>query len=299
MMAAETIEAPQKLARPRLFVDPQTTRTLHGLAVQEGPTGLAPIGKLRVGAVVDVETTGKDSRECSIIELAIRRFLFDEEGQVIRVGGLHTWREDPGCTLEPRIAQLTGLSDADLVGQQIDEAAVMHLLETASLVIAHNAEFDRRCVERRLPQLRKLAWACTLREIDWFEWGFDGLKLGHLCMQIGLFFGAHRAGTDVDALLALLSHEVESGRPLLYHLCERADLPSYRVEAVGAAFALKDQLKSRGYHWDAEKRVWWIEVSEFELQEEQFWLAGSIYGHPACSALGPKIIERSALDRYS
>ena len=67
--------------------------------------------------------------------------------------------------------------------------------------IAHHADFDRKFVERRLPDAKGLAWACSCHEIDWQAAGFRGVGLGWLLAQAGYFFnGAHRAGADVAAV---------------------------------------------------------------------------------------------------
>ncbi|MFN3728052.1 MAG: exonuclease domain-containing protein, partial [Allosphingosinicella sp.] len=70
-----------------------------------------------MAAAVDVETTGIDPAQDRIIELAIRQFRFDAAGVITEIGSVHRWLEDPGWSLDPEITRLTGLKDADLVGQ--------------------------------------------------------------------------------------------------------------------------------------------------------------------------------------
>ena len=43
---------------------------------------------------------------------------------------------------------------------------------------------------------------------------------------------------------------------------------SYRIEAIKAPFDIKDMLKGAGYRWNAEKKHWWSEVSEEQLQDK-------------------------------
>jgi len=88
---------------------------------------------------------------------------------------------------------LTGLTDADLAGQAIDEAAATKLLKSAAVVIAHHTAFDRRFVEQRLPEANGLAWACSCHEIDWQAAGFAGNGLGWLLAQAGTFSTAPTA----------------------------------------------------------------------------------------------------------
>ena len=276
-------------------------RVLRRLDVREGRTGVEYNGgPTSIGLVLDVETTGKDPSADLVIELAMRRFRFDKLGRILKIDRPWSWREDPGRALDDEIVKLTGISDADLVGQQIDEDAAGRLLASADYVIAHNASFDRKFVERRLPGSAGREWCCTFAEIDWGAAGFDGRSLGWLLAQAGIFFDAHRAGNDVDAVLALLRHDMPDGRTALAEMVDRAECPTVRVEAFGADFAVKDALRARGYRWNADLKVWWREVSADALMAEEFWLAREVYasehrprGH------GPRLTEMTARERYA
>ena len=59
-------------------------RELRRIELPVGETGFGdPDGPLRVAVVVDVETTGLSPQEDKIIELAMRRFTYDPEGQIV------------------------------------------------------------------------------------------------------------------------------------------------------------------------------------------------------------------------
>jgi len=226
----------------------------------------------RTGVVVDIETTGLDPARDVIIELAMRRFRFNAAGRIVAVGTTRVWREDPGRPLDPAITRLTGLTDADLAGQSIDEPAATAILRSADVIVAHHAAFDAPRIEARLPGAAGRPWACSLAEVDWDDLGFDGRRLGHLLMQIGWFHAGHRAEADILALLHLLAHRCSDGTTILGKLIARAEAPSVRVEARGAAYALKDTLKARGYRWHPDEQYWWTEVAEAALVLEQLWL---------------------------
>lgn len=275
-------------------------RVLRKLEVLEGRTGVPYHGgNTFIAAVVDVETTGLDPRTDVIIELALRRFRFDRSGRILKIDRAVSWFEDPGHPLSEEVIRITGLSDAGLAGQRIDKAEATRMLHTAHLVIAHNAAFDRKFVERRLPGAAGLPWACSMCEVDWAAAGFEGRSLGWLGAQAGWFHLAHRAIGDVDATIGLLSHVLADGRTVLSELAARSAQPSMRVEAIGADFAIKDVLRSRGYRWNPDGKVWWKDVHAMALPDEEVWLAREVYGlHCQARAAGPKITEIYARDRY-
>lgn len=268
-------------------------RLLRRLDVRDGETGRGGRVDTGIGVVVDTETTGIGADDV-IVELALRRFRHDPDGVIVKIDRRYSWLEDPGRELPDGVKRLTGLSDADLAGRSIDEDVAVRLLRSADFVCAHNAAFDRRLVERRLPDAAGLAWACSCNDIDWPAAGFDGRSLGWLLAQAGFFHGAHRAGDDVDAVIQILMRDLPDGRTALAEMLATASAPSWRFRAVGAAFELKDQLRQRGYRWDAEgnPKCWWREVPDADRNAEEWWLAGHIYSADARPrALGP-IIER-------
>jgi DNA polymerase-3 subunit epsilon len=276
-------------------------RVLRRLCVPSGRSTVPYYGgDTFIGVVIDVETTGFDADTDAIIELALRRFRYDGRGRILKVDSARAWREDPGRPLEPEIIRLTGITDGELAGQKIDDDEVVRLLRTAHLVIAHNAAFDRKFVDRRLPGAARLAWACSCREIDWAGAGFDGRALGWLLAQSGWFFEGHRASNDVDAVIALLWQKRADGGTYLAELVDSANCPTVRIEAFGAAFGLKDALRARGYRWDPNGRVWWRDVEAKDLIAEESWLAQNVYG-PSCGAIGagPRLTELTARERYA
>lgn len=283
-------EAPESEA-VRLVDTLDDYRVLRRLEVAEGLTGVGGHEGTVIGVALDVETTGVGDDDV-IIELALRRFRFDPQGVVVKIDRPYSWLQDPGRDLPADIVKLTGITDADVAGQVIDEEAVARLLGSAEFVCAHNAAFDRGMVERQIEGARGLAWACTCNDVDWRAVGFDGRSLGWLLAQAGYFHGAHRAADDVDAVIELLRHALPDGTSVLSGMLERARAPSWRFRAVGAAFELKDRLRARGYRWDAADKAWWREVHDAVRTEEEWWLAGHVYsGDANPKALGP-IVER-------
>lgn len=271
-------------------------RVLRALNVNAGSDSLAPLRSgERIAVVVDSETTGLDPVEDRLIEIAAQRFTFDETGQINSIESVRSWLEDPGRTLPDKIVELTGLTDSQLAGRRFDEAELLAHLESADLIIAHNAAFDRPFFDSRFPELRGRRWACSLSQLDWSALGFEGRALGHLVMQSGWFFEGHRAGADVNALTVLLSNIAPDGRTVFSHLLEACNGETVRIEAIGAPFEVKESLKQRGYRWDGNGRFWWRELNSEAASEEFEWLDGHVYFGRG----GPRTSTITARERFT
>ena len=233
--------------------------------------------------VVDVETTGFDPVRERIIEFCGVPFEYEREsGRILAVGSAVSFLEDPGRPISEEITRLTGITNAMVAGQAIDEQAVGALAATAGVVIAHNAAFDRPFVDRRLPAFRDKAWACSQKEVPWKAFGASSGALEFLLMKrCGLFFDGHRADADCLALIHLLQQPFDDGTLPLKLLLESARMPSWRVWAVGAPFDKKDALKLRRYRWSAGEnglpKAWYKTMTAAEYEAEQPWLRETIY----------------------
>jgi DNA polymerase-3 subunit epsilon len=267
-------------------------RLLRRLELKEGHTGVGRRDGTTIGIVLDTETTGIGDDDV-IIELAMRRIRIDPDGVIVSIDKGYSWLEDPERDLPADVVKLTGITGADLSGKAIDVDAAMRLLQSAEFVCAHNARFDLAMLVRRMPDAAGMAWACSCHDIDWRAAGFDGNRsLGWLLNQIGLFHGAHRAIDDVDAVIALLRHDLPAGRTALAEMLETARAPSWRFRAVGAAFELKDALKMRGYRWNGGTKEWWRDVRDADRTAEEWWLAANVYAVDANPKKLQPIVER-------
>lgn len=265
-MAAKLAAQPDYRVLRRL----DTTRARPAL---EGST-------VRRAAIVDTETTGTDPTADKVIELAIVVFEYcHATGNVGRVLETYDSLEDPGMPIPPSSTAIHGITDAMVAGRRIDDARISQLLESVGLVIAHNAGFDRKFLEPRLPVFATLPWGCSWQEVPWGEAGIASSKLEYLAYRYGFFYDGHRAEADCHALLEVLSqHFGATGSTALKVLLDSARAPSYRLWANNSPFETKDALKQRGYWWDAGRRCWSVEVrSQEAVQEEMAWLRDSVY----------------------
>jgi DNA polymerase-3 subunit epsilon len=249
--------------------------------------------------VLDTETTGLDSSKDAIIELALLCVDIDNAtglpvGEVQVYDGL----EDPGRPIPKEVVALTGLTDDDVRGQKIDEARVLELLKDADLVIAHNAGFDRPFAEQRMRRFAELPWGCSFADIDWKAQGRSSAKLESLAHAQGWFYDAHRAEMDCHALLAVLATQLPKlSHTGLAHLLTAAKAPSFRVQATMAPFEAKDKLRTRGYRWNAEQRVWHTRIGDADsLQAEFAWLKENVYSGRSVKV---QVEQLDALTKYS
>lgn len=255
---------------------------------------------LKVGLYVDVETTGLDPAKDEIIEMAMIPFTYSLEGKIFEVGESYEAFNEPSKSLPEKITRLTGITDEMVAGKSIDVPEVEAVARGAALIIAHNAAFDRKFLERLSEVFITKPWACSMTQVDWVDEGHEGTKLGYLAMGAGFFFDGHRAAHDCRAAIELLSRALpKTGELALARLLENARKPSWRIWAENSPFDLKDILKSRGYRWNAEgnssPKSWYIDVDDDQKESELSFLKIEIYQRPV-DLLVRKI---SAYDRFS
>ncbi|WP_256379066.1 3'-5' exonuclease [Bradyrhizobium sp. URHA0013] len=265
------------------------------------PPSLPANGRpVRRAVVVDVETTGLDHSEDNVIELAMAAFDYSIDGEILGIRDTFQSFNDPGRPLSPFVTRLTGISDETVSGKRVDPDQVDGFLSDISLILAHNASFDRPFCERLSSRFAVLPWGCSLREISWSDEGFEGARLGQLAIGHGLFFAGHRALDDCIAAVSILARPLPvSGRTALAVLLESARKARWRVRAVGAPFAARTALKARGYRWDGRDgplRGWYVDVDDAGLAVETTYLRDEIYGRADAPI---DVREVSAFDRYS
>lgn len=229
----------------------------------------------RTALIVDSETTGLSPETDEIIELAIVPITYAPNGEVYDAGRGFSWLNDPGRPIPPEVTELTGITDAMVQGQRIDLDAVESLLTSTALVVAHNARFDRPFCERLGAGFAIKPWACSLEEVRWKQdFGAGCRHLGHLLMDCtSQFHTGHRALDDCHATVNLLANARHEGRTALSYLLESARVGVVRVYATGSPFGAKDALKARGYRWDADGKVWHMDVPPGAVDSEREWLA--------------------------
>lgn len=258
--------------------DYRVLRRLHPSVLSHKPKGRG----LRTGLFVDLETTGLDPRQDEIIEIGMVPFIYRIDGLLLGTLPAFSRLREPSIPVPAFVQDLTGLTPERLAGHTISPYEVAAFAPDASLVIAHNAAFDRPFLERFCPAFVNKPWACSMEDIPWDQAGFEGRKLGHLGLQAGFFFDGHRAVDDCQAAIALLGHTgFPENRSALSLLLERARTVWTRLWAEYAPFEFKDTLKARGYRWndgsDGRPKAWFIDRPPEEVEEEIRFLRSDIY----------------------
>lgn len=222
------------------------------------------------GLIVDTETSGMKIEDGhKAIELGAVLFTFNREsGAIVNKVETYSHLEDPGFPLDPENSKIHGITDEDLKGKRFDEASFKELLQKCQLVICHNSKFDRPFIEARFPEAAETSFGCSFMDIDWAEEGYEGAKLKYLAYQQGKFYEAHRALTDCEALLEILSEKLPvSGEYALKKIWDRAQKPTIVIGAIKPPFAKNNQLKEIGFRFNSEIKIWETEVEDKDLAQ--------------------------------
>ena len=254
-----------------------------------------PPAKLLKAAILDTETTGTNQATDRIIELGIVVVEYcPESGQVYRVLETFDELEYPDGPIPPESTLIHGITDEMVRGKKINDAAVEALMSDVSLVIAHNALFDRGFVEERLPLFKSKPWACSYAQIPWKAEGIGSAGLEFIAYRFGFNYAGHRASIDCHALLEVLQSELPvSGVKVMKVLLEKARIPEFKVSALKAPFETKDKLKERGYRWDAERKLWHTTLPQTDISIEVDWLRAEVYSNR------PFDLEWEKIDSYN
>lgn len=238
-------------------------------------------GNARRAIFIDVETTGLDPECDEIIELAMVPFYYSDQDEVISIGDAFSALRQPEAPISEEVTKITGITDAMVANKSIDQSDVAKFAGR-SLIIAHNAAFDRPFLERFCPAMAQNPWACSMSEVDWRDEGFESTKLAFLALSSGFFYDGHRAENDCRAAIELLSRKLpSSGKGALSQLLASARGNSFRFWAEDAPFETKDLLKARGFRWNGEAngqpRAWWKDVFEADVEREKAFLQSEVY----------------------
>ena len=241
----------------------------------------------KIAIFLDTETTGTDLAKDEIIELGMVAFEFNSEtGKIFKILETFNELEEPTIEISKEASEVNGITMEMVKGHKIKDNEVKDFISSAAIILAHNAKFDRHFVEKRFSFFENTSWGCSIKDVSWHENGLKSRSLEFLAYKYGYFFEAHRADKDCMASIHLLSKMLLETKCLaLKDLLINARKKSNRIAAKGAPFAIKDNLRDRGYKWNAEAKYWFIDVSEEDTLSEKNWLSSEheVEGDIICS----------------
>ena len=210
-----------------------------------------PEKRIRKLVILDTETTGIDN-SAELIELAFCVCSYDVRTRtVLSIDCCFDAFSKPEKPISKEVSELTHITNEMLPNKKLYHDDFKDYLPEKCLVVAHNAGFDRRILERTYPYvLADLSWADSMTEIDWRAKGFNGKGLEMLLTQAGFWYDAHRAINDVLALLWLII-----STNTLTELCNNASKVSLEVR-LSVSYAEKDQVKALGFRFRGEDKTW-------------------------------------------
>lgn len=216
--------------------------------------------------VLDTETTGIDHKKDEIIELSFVVATYNYREMVfVSIDDVYDSFNEPAQPITKMITDITGISNEMVKGKKITFNDFKDKLPEKYLIVAHNAGFDRKFVEKTFPEMIDTCWADSLTEIDWKSKGYAKNSLEMLMTYLGMFYNAHRAVNDCLALIAVISCSNS-----LAELINNASKRSLEV-VLCTSFDDKDYVKELGFKWRGADKTWvknYKDVTEWESDKQ-------------------------------
>jgi DNA polymerase-3 subunit epsilon len=166
-------------------------------------------------AVVDTETTGLAESDEPV---SVAVILLDVSGRkgdtIVEVDSFYGLRE-PGVPMHPEAQRVHGLDPGALRGKRLDLVRLRKIVDSADLLVAHNAKFDRRMISKVVPHLMEAEWACSIHTLkyDWASLGDGRRSLDALCAALSIERPEpHNALCDCRALISVLKTRAGTDR---------------------------------------------------------------------------------------
>lgn len=203
-------------------------------------------------SILDTETTGLDTKTGKVIEVCIANFC-TELNDVIDI---RSWLLKSATDEEVKNTQrIHGISPEMIAGFGRDPSLVFEEVDSfvvnSSVVIAHNADFDRQWFNGKI---KNMPWVCSLQDFVWPSHS-ESKSLTALCLAHGVgVVSAHRAAEDVMSLARLLKRVKEYGQSLP-DIIANGMRPKKMVAAI-VSYDDRNLAKENGFKWDGELRAW-------------------------------------------
>lgn len=245
--------------------------TKNGALPYHLPFGCEAQNGLKKVCFLDVETTGVDPETDEVIEvgLCIAKVHNDK---VVSIDEAHSFLREPSKPISEEITRITGITNEQVKGAKPDYELITEIISSADFIVAHNAGFDRKFIDKLLPELSGMEWTCSMTEYDWRAAGYETKALRYLVMEHGYFFDGHRASVDAIATAWLMYCNFEAAKAV-FGAVDRED---YTLRVLGNSFSIKDELKQMGFSFsdDSQFGKHWFSggLSFNECEELETWI---------------------------
>lgn len=179
-----------------------------------------PMDKIGRVAFIDVETTGLSPFEDEIIELALVLVSFNREtGELLELLQKYSGLRKPSKPIPKNAIKIHGITDKDVKGKNLDNKAILRILNQAEFIVAHNASFDYQFAIYYMKEFEGLPWCCAMKQV---KWPGKSKALKNIAKLYGLEDAVkhHRAINDVALMVELLNRNNEHGERFFYELLQ-------------------------------------------------------------------------------
>ena len=267
--------------------------------MQQQAEALADRQQLNI-TLVDTETTGLDPGSDEVIGIGL--LCLRVQARTGRVQGVvassFQWREPDAMGAQAEA--VVGVTRTELKGRRFDGREIDRVLSMTDLVVAHNAAFDRPFLERRIPALADLPWACSLTDIRWRSEGLEQASLDFLLSRYGVAPSGGRPEEDCHALAYVLAQPLPrsfcTGFARLMQAADVVAVECVLAEAAECATAAAEILSSLGF--SKRGTPWRAECANSAAAERlQVAVIEHAVGHPAFASL--KMWRVDAYSRFT
>ncbi|MCE6959687.1 hypothetical protein LAZ40_11720 [Cereibacter sphaeroides] len=242
-------------------------RMLRQVETTPFPTVTDPdrLARARHGVILDSETTGVDVTKDKVIQASMLRFTYDEDG-ILALGAVFDRYNDPGIPIPAEVTSITGITDEMVAGKKIEDRELQQFLEGVDIVVAHNADFDRKMMERNFPGagFQDMAWHCSIAQVDWKARGENNKTLELLALHAGYVYQAHNALSDITTTAYVINSRLGDGPTVFTEMLANGSQDKIMLLAADIKFGHNDTLKAGGFLWSGDigestfgvKKVW-------------------------------------------
>lgn len=157
--------------------------------------------------LLDTETTGIGDDDEPISVGAMLVEVTQKLGDHVREIDRYVGFREPGVPISQRANQVHGMTEDDLRGKSFDLERLHSIIDSADVIVAHNADFDCRMMSKIIPGITTATWACSMNDLRWLWKEINGGRKGldSICQTLGINKSdTHDAMGDVEALYQVL-----------------------------------------------------------------------------------------------